>query len=444
MATIIEFANMPISSEFNLSVEQVASKCFDVGRFKAYGLSNDQIKNVLNAVKSNGISPAFFAAYEANEGYNSSWGWLNHTVPQGNYLEDSKSVSNWLKNQSEDMTGTPAWIDYANYNDFVPEDVKKAGNEDFKKMKKGAIGRAYIAGTAAATWEVYYPNGLLAEYNGVQNYGAPLTDTMKTIEYWGGKIEGGGNTDPTDPTEPEIDVSQVKKAIEKMITDIKKKLIKNVYLTGGVKNQYNNKTIILTNLLTNGFQVRLNSNFVDFLNEQNKSINDLLDGLKQTDPTDPTDPTDEFCYGVPFKDTNISRDSFALGQQFGPNTGDFRPNGFHSGLDFGNIDHPGTNVLCVSDGEVTHTGFIDGIYFYVVVHDKRGYNVIYQEFSYSNNTIQVNIGDKVKKGQTLATRDSDHLHLGFTKVAFPDCLSSSFLDDGTFEDPLNFLGKCFK
>ena len=257
--------------------------------------------------------------------------------------------------------------------------------------------------------------------------------------------------EPDPEPEPEIDVTEVKKFIEEMIKNIKKRLSKNIFLSGGVKNQYHNKTIILNNVLSNGFSVRVSSDFSDFLKKQNDELNKLLDGLTITNPEPDPDPDpdpdpnpDEFCYGVPFKDTNISRDSFALGQQFGPNTGDFRPNGFHSGLDFGSIDHPGTNVLCVSDGKVTHTGFMDGIYYYVVVKDKRGYNVIYQEFSYNNNTIKVNIGNNVKKGQTLATRDSDHLHLGFTKVAFPDCLASSYLDNGTFEDPLKFLGKCFK
>nr|WNM55789.1 hypothetical protein CoNPh37_CDS0123 [Staphylococcus phage S-CoN_Ph37] len=37
----------------------------------------------MNAVKNAGVSPAFFASYECGEGYNGSWGWLNHTSPQG-------------------------------------------------------------------------------------------------------------------------------------------------------------------------------------------------------------------------------------------------------------------------------------------------------------------------------------------------------------------------
>ena len=78
------FVHSNISTLFGLTVDQVAEKCKDVGRFKAW-LNSDltKIKQVLNKVKENGVSPAFFAAYEYTEGYNSKWGWLNHTTPKG-------------------------------------------------------------------------------------------------------------------------------------------------------------------------------------------------------------------------------------------------------------------------------------------------------------------------------------------------------------------------
>lgn len=193
------FVHSSVSTEFSLSIDQVANKCKTYGRFASW-LNSDitRIKEVLNKVKSNGVSPAFFASYEKTEGYNSSWGWLNHTSINGTPLTDSDSVSQWVSTQSKNMSGSPAWIDYANYNDFVPTDVKTAGNADFEGMTSGSIGRVVIAGTAAATWEVYYPLGLKKEYNGVQNYGAPITGMMDTIISWGGTIEGGGGgVEPT-------------------------------------------------------------------------------------------------------------------------------------------------------------------------------------------------------------------------------------------------------
>src|SRR5699024_7323395 len=152
-----------------------------------------------------------FASYEKSEGYNSKWGWLNHTTAKGNPLEDSDSVSKWIVSQSKNMTDNPAWIDYGNPKDFVPTSVKTEGNAHFKTIKSGSIGRVVIAGTAAATWAVYYPNGLLKEYNGVQNYADPITVMYKTIEEWGGSITGGSpDPDPDpDPDPPDIDFSGV-------------------------------------------------------------------------------------------------------------------------------------------------------------------------------------------------------------------------------------------
>nr|WNM55791.1 hypothetical protein CoNPh37_CDS0125 [Staphylococcus phage S-CoN_Ph37] len=45
-----------------------------------------------------------------------------------------------------------------------------------------------------ATWEVYYPQGLSPAYNGVQQYGKPITEQYKRILSWGGKIDGKGGS----------------------------------------------------------------------------------------------------------------------------------------------------------------------------------------------------------------------------------------------------------
>ena len=193
------FVESNVSNDFGLTVDEVAQKCRNYGRFSAW-LNSDvtRIKEVLNAVKNVGVSPAFFAAYERTEGYNASWGWLNHTSVNGSPLNDAISVAQWVVNQSKNTSDNPAWIDYANYKDFVPSDVKQEGNAHFSTLPSGVIGRVVIAGTAAATWEVYYPNGLLAEYNGVQNYGTPINHMIQYIEEWGGTISGGSGGSNSD------------------------------------------------------------------------------------------------------------------------------------------------------------------------------------------------------------------------------------------------------
>lgn len=193
VGTLTDFIHSPVSNEFGLTVEVIAENVKTFGRFASW-LNGDvaQIIAVLNVVKANGVSPAFFASYEKTEGYNSSWGWLNHTTVNGSYLQDAESVSKWIVEQSTNMSDDPAWIDLANYNDFVPSDVKTSGNADFATIVSGSIGRVVIAGTAAATWEVYYPEGLKQAVNGVQDYGTPINDMMNTIIEWGGLVIGGG------------------------------------------------------------------------------------------------------------------------------------------------------------------------------------------------------------------------------------------------------------
>lgn len=197
-----KFIESNVADDFDLTVQQIAEKCKTYGRFSAW-LNQDisRIVEVLNVVKNRGVSPAFFASYEVTEGYNSSWGWLNHTVPKGNPSQDAQSVSDWIVSQSKIMNSQPSWIDVGNPVDFVPQSVKTSGNQHFQSLPSGTIGRVVIAGTAAATWEVYYPQGLLKEYNKVQDYGKPLNNMMNLIISWGGTIDGSsGGSKPAFPT----------------------------------------------------------------------------------------------------------------------------------------------------------------------------------------------------------------------------------------------------
>jgi len=85
------------------------------------------------------------------------------------------------------MSGQPAWFDVKFPVKFVPTDVQESGKADFDNMPSGSIGRAYIPSTAAATWEVYYPDGLLKKFNTVQDYGAPMQNVMEIVIALSGK-----------------------------------------------------------------------------------------------------------------------------------------------------------------------------------------------------------------------------------------------------------------
>ena len=99
------FVHSSVNKDFGLTVAQVAEKAKSYGRFSAW-LGGDValITEVLEIVKAKGVSPAFFAAYEKTEGYNSSWGWLNHTFINGSPTQDAATVAALVSFQSNIMT----------------------------------------------------------------------------------------------------------------------------------------------------------------------------------------------------------------------------------------------------------------------------------------------------------------------------------------------------
>lgn len=281
---IDKFIHSYINDDFGLSIDDLVPKVKPYGRFR-YWLGGDstKIKKVLQAVKSIGVSAALFAAYEKNEGYNSSWGWLNHTTPQGNYLTDAKFVANKIVAQSK-QSGTPSWVDAGNPVNFVPASVVRAGNEDFRKnMKAGTVGRAYIPLTAAATWAAYYPKGLNASYNGVQNYGNPFLDAANTILAWGGKIDGkggsassgsssSGNSGNSGNSNNPFDL--VKKSMEAFLQKIQDAMKWDVHSVGGSKF-FSNKSFSLQKTFNNTYRIKMNASLIDAMKNLMDRLSDM-------------------------------------------------------------------------------------------------------------------------------------------------------------------------
>lgn len=149
-------------------------------------------------------------------------------------------------------------------------------------------------------------------------------------------------------------------------------------------------------------------------------------------------PTVDNSWGWPFP---CGEGHFLGGQLFGVNPGgEFRRNGFHDGLDFGSIDHPGNEVHAIHGGTVRMIDWGNGgINFYVVIQDGSGLNVEYQEAFVSASNITVKPGQQVKTGDVIGYRTTDHLHVGITKHNFPEAFSHAFSDDGTWIDPLNAI-----
>ncbi|MZZ99091.1 peptidase M23, partial [Enterococcus mundtii] len=82
---------------------------------------------------------------------------------------------------------------------------------------------------------------------------------------------------------------------------------------------------------------------------------------------------------------------------------------------------------------------ISGLGACVIVINDSGLNMVYQEFATSTSNAKVKVGDKVKLGDVIGIRDTEHLHLGITKKDWLQAESSAFTDDGTWLDPLKII-----
>lgn len=187
-------------------------------------------------------------------------------------------------------------------------------------------------------------------------------------------------------------------------------------------------------------------NRIDYLNNANEikfstdstSLTNMvycIGGKYSVETTTETTTTTSGGWGWPFPD--VGEGNFMQVQKFG-NDGGYRQNGFHDGLDFGSVDHPGRDVHAIHGGKVTIKSYMGGLGNYVVISG-GGYNVVYQEAFSSASNIIVNVGDTVKVGDVIGYRDTNHLHVGVTKADFNVAVGKSFTNDGTWLDPLELI-----
>ncbi|UFK64825.1 phage tail protein [Limosilactobacillus reuteri] len=141
-------------------------------------------------------------------------------------------------------------------------------------------------------------------------------------------------------------------------------------------------------------------------------------------------------WGWPFPD--VGEGHFSQVQSFG-NDGGYRQNSYHDGVDFGSIDHPGREVHCIHGGTVTIKSAMGGLGNFVVIHTPEGFNIVYQEAFSSPSNIIVSVGQKVKTGDVIGYRDTDHVHIGVTKQDFYQAVRNSFSPAGGWLDPVKLI-----
>lgn len=180
-----KFLAMSISNNFGCDEAKVIAGAKKSPRVRAWlGSSTSAIKKVMQIVKSNGMSPELFFAYELQEG-GTTYGWLNHTYYSGDPYSDADSVSRWAVAQAN-TTGhvSLAWKDAGNPSYTTPKSKQEKGQKFANALPKGAIGRMYLSGTAAATWGAFDPDALKRSVNGVQDYGNPIVGCMNLLNQW--------------------------------------------------------------------------------------------------------------------------------------------------------------------------------------------------------------------------------------------------------------------
>lgn len=171
------FCKSPINADFGVNKgAMLADFANRSQRVHAWGVD---VNRLYDTVKSAGVSPEWFFAYELQE-QGTGWGWLNHTYRHGDPYQDAVSVCEWIKECANSDSINPAWS--APEGSMAPNPALQAKwNQEFGK---GSIGRCYLQGTAAAVWDLagVTPNPAI---------GKPITGCVNVIKGWGGHTVAG-------------------------------------------------------------------------------------------------------------------------------------------------------------------------------------------------------------------------------------------------------------
>lgn len=112
---------------------------------------------------------------------------------------------------------------------------------------------------------------------------------------------------------------------------------------------------------------------------------------------------------------------------FGPrNTGIRGASTYHEGIDIANSY--GTPIYASDGGTVTHSGWLGGYGYLVIIDHGNGYQTYYGH----NSSLLVKVGDHVYKGQQIA-------RMGSTGVSSGNHCDFRIKLNGTFLNPMNFL-----
>lgn len=172
------FAKSPINADFGVNKQaMLQSFAAQDHRVHAWGVD---VNRLYDTVKSQGISPEWFFAYDITEQDPMYFSWLNHF---GNRLpdpyQDAIRVCDWIKQFANSDSFNPA----SGFGAYTSPQMAAQWNQEFHK---GTIGRLYLQGTAAAVMELANENP--------GRYGRPMNWCVQLIKSWGGHTNSGGGS----------------------------------------------------------------------------------------------------------------------------------------------------------------------------------------------------------------------------------------------------------
>lgn len=157
-----------------------------------YGVTDRNIREVSNAVQSEGVAPQFFWMYSVEEG-GGHGGYINHFTVGNASTDRLEAARNDARKIREIANDIGPYISTGG--GITPSMPIPPAVEILDMMPSGTIGRAYLKMTAAATAEIVHLNGRPGAWSpgvnqalsgGFGTYGPPLGKMMTLIQQLNG------------------------------------------------------------------------------------------------------------------------------------------------------------------------------------------------------------------------------------------------------------------
>jgi len=183
---VAKFSTSSIKSTWGVSISKAEGLFLQINRVTAskYGLNKNNIGEVSQAIKNEGVSPVFFWLYSCNE-VGGAGGFINHFQGDtGNAKQDAIADAKVIKDTSNNTSQPPA-TGGGEPGDLPVDPAKKL----LDAVPTGSIGKAYIPLTSAATAEIADLAGKHGGWTG--KFNKPLSATMDNIKELGGDPSKG-------------------------------------------------------------------------------------------------------------------------------------------------------------------------------------------------------------------------------------------------------------